>query len=283
MKKALVTICLSALCMLMVSMSHAQVTTPAPSPWSKTEQMVGLTKVTVEYSRPSMKGRSIFGGLVPYDKAWRTGANSATKITFDKDVQVGGNDVKAGSYAVITKPGMDSWKVMFYPYAGGSWGSYLSSDVEPVTVTGETASMGDIKVESFEISFNDLTNDGANLYMFWDNTAVWVPIAVHTDKEVMASIDKTMAGPSAGDYYGAANYLAAKGEDLEKALKWMNKSIDMGNKRFWTLRAKSLLQAKMGDKAGAVETAKESLEMAKEAGNDDYIKMNTESIKEWSM
>ena len=283
MKKALVTICLSALCMLMVSTMSAQVTTPAPSPAAKVEQMVGLTKVTIEYSRPGKKGRDIFGGLVPFDQPWRTGANAATKITFDKDLQVGGKDVKAGSYAVLTKPGKSSWEVMMFPYAGGNWGSYLNSDVEPTTVTAEVGDMGDVVIESFEISLNDITHSGANLYFFWDKTVAWLPLAVHTDKEVMASIESTMAGPSAGDYYSAATYLASTDQDLDKALKYMNKSIDMGNKRFWVLRAKSLLQAKMGDKAGALESAKMSLEMAKEADNKDYIRMNEASIKEWSM
>lgn len=283
MKKALVTICISALCMLMLGTANAQVTTPAPSPSQKVEQMVGLTKVTLEYSRPSMKGRQIFGGLVPYDKEWRTGANQATKITFGDDVTFGGQDVKKGSYAVITKPGMSSWQVMLYPHASGSWSSYLSSDVEPIVASAQVGNMGDVKSESFTMMINDLTNHGANLYMIWDNVAAMVPIGVKTSETVEASIEKTMAGPSAGDYYAAANYYAGEGKNLEQALEWMNKSIDMGNKRFWTLRAKSLLQAKMGDKAGAVETAKMSLEMAKEAGNDDYIKMNTESIKEWSM
>lgn len=282
MKKAFLTTCLSALCMLVAFSLSAQVKTPAPSPWSKTEQMVGLTKVTVEYSRPSIKGRTIFGDLVPYDKPWRTGANQATKITFDNDVMVGGKDVKAGTYAMITKPGMSNWQIMLYPHESGSWSSYLEGDVDPISVTAHTVKMNE-QIESFMIAFDNLKNGGADLMLGWANTIAMVPIAVHTAKEVEASIEKTMAGPSAGDYYAAANYYAGEGKNLEQALKWMNKSIDMGNKRFWTLRAKSLLQAKMGDKAGAIMTAKESLEMAKEAGNEDYIKMNTESIAKWSM
>ena len=220
---------------------------------------------------------------MPYDKAWRTGANQATKLTFDADVMFGGKEVKAGSYAMITKPGASSWSVMLYPHESNSVGSYMDTDVEPITVSAQSESMGDVRSESFVILFNDLTNNGANLYMIWDNTAAMVPIGVHTSKVVEAAIEKTMAGPSAGDYYAAANYYAGEGKNLEQAMEWMNKSMDMGNKRFWTLRAKSLLQAKMGDKAGAIMTAKESLEMAKEAGNDDYIKMNTESIAKWGM
>ncbi len=283
MKKAFLMTCLSALCLLLVTSANAQIQTPAPSPWSKTEQMVGLTKVTVEYSRPSMKGRTIFGDLVPYDKAWRTGANQATKITFDDDVKVGGKDVKAGSYAMLTKPGMSSWSVMLYPHTANGVGAYMDTDVEPITVSAETANMGEIKSESFMIMFNDLTASGCNLYMVWDNTIASLPISLNTSEVVEAQIEKVMAGPSAGDYYAAANYYASADKNLEQAMEWMNKSIEMGNKRFWTLRAKSLLQAKMGDKAGAIMTAKESLEMAKEAENDDYIKMNTESIAKWSM
>ncbi|MDH3648676.1 MAG: DUF2911 domain-containing protein [Saprospiraceae bacterium] len=280
MKRIIFTCCMFAFAMT-ASNVVAQVQTPAPSPSCKTEQMVGLTKITVDYSRPGVKEREIFGGLVPYGETWRTGANAATKITFDKDVKLGGQEVKGGSYAMFTKPGQAEWNFMLYPYESGNPGSYAESDVEPIMFTGESQSMGDIQVESFMIMFDQLRSGSATMILAWDNTAVGVPVEVHTDRDVQASIESTLAGPSMGDYYASASYYHSEGKDLEKALKWINKSIQMGNERFWVLRTKSLIQAGLGDKAGAISSAKKSLELAKEAGNNDYIRMNEASIKEW--
>ena len=261
---------------------QAQIQTPAPSPGAKVEQKIGLVDVTVEYSRPSKKGRVIFGDLVPYDAVWRTGANSATKITFSDDVVFGGAQVKKGSYALMTKPGMKTWSVMLYPHTSTSFGSYLESDVQPITITTESYMMPEgVNVESFMMGFDNLSNHGGDLYMLWDKTYVPVTIKVNTDKAVEASITKVMAGPSAGDYFSAAAYYLAEKKDLNKALEWINKSISMDNEKFWVLRQKSLIQAEMGDKAGAIATATRSLELAREAQSNDYIKMNEESIAMW--
>lgn len=261
---------------------QAQIQTPSPSPAGKVEQKVGLVDVVVEYSRPSMKGRKIYGDLVPFDAPWRTGANAATKVTFSDDVMVGGAEVKKGSYALITKPGMKKWTVMLYPHTGTNWGSYLESDVTPVTVTAEAYQMpAGVSVESFMMGFDNLTNSSADLYMLWESTYVPVTIKTNTDKTVEASIAKVMAGPSAGDYFSAASYYWSEKKDLPKALEWINKSIAMDNEKFWVLRTKSLIQAELGDKKGAIETASKSLAMAKEADNKDYIKMNEESIAMW--
>jgi tetratricopeptide (TPR) repeat protein len=263
-------------------LSQAQIQTPAPSPGAKVEQRIGLVDVTVEYSRPSKKGRVIFGDLVPYDAVWRTGANAATKITFSDDVVFGGAEVKKGSYALMTKPGMKTWSVMLYPHTSANFGSYLESDVQPITVTTESYMMPEgVNVESFMMGFDNLTNSGGDLYMLWDKTYVPVSIKVSTDKAVEASIAKVMAGPSAGDYFSAAAYYLAEKKDLNKALEWINKSISMDNEKFWVLRQKSLIQAEMGDKAGAIATATRSLELAREAQSNDYIKMNEESIAMW--
>lgn len=265
------------------SFLQAQIQTPAPSPGAKVEQRIGLVDVVVEYSRPSMKGRKIFGGLVPYDEVWRTGANSATKITFSDDVMFGGAEVKKGSYALLTKPGMKSWTVMLYPHNNTSFSSYLEAGVAPTTsVMAEVYEMPKgVNVESFMMGFDNLTNSSGDLYMLWDNVYVPVEIKVNTDKAVQASIDKVMAGPGAGDYYSAASYYYSEKKNLPQALEWINKSIAMGNEKFWVLRTKSLIQAELGDKKGAIATAERSLQLAKEADNKDYIKMNEDSLMEW--
>src|SRR5688500_15466038 len=204
---------------------QAQIATPAPSPLGKVEQKVGLTDVTVEYSRPSKKGRVIFGDLVPYDQPWRTGANSATKITFSDDVNFGGVDIPKGSYAMLSKPGMKTWTFMLYPHTSGNWGSYLeAADAKPYMITTEAIVMpAGVNVESLMMGFDDLTTTSGNYYLLWDNVFVPIAIKTNTEKKVEDSIAKVMAGPSAGDYYSAANYYFYNGKDLNQALTWVNK------------------------------------------------------------
>jgi hypothetical protein len=261
---------------------NAQIDTPAPSPFSKIEQKVGLTDVTLEYSRPSMKGRTIFGDLVPYDKLWRLGANMNTKITFSDDVTVGSSTLKAGSYAIYAKPGQTNWEVIFYSDSnnGGLPQNWDETKVA-AKVTVETNALP-FDIETFTMSFDSLTSGSAVLGMFWANVYVGVEFKVPTDSKVSAAIEKTMKGPSAGDYYASAVYYADEGKDINQAKTWMDKAISMmETPRFWHLRQQSLIYAKAGDKKGAIEAAKKSLAGAKEAGNDDYVKMNTDSLKEW--
>ncbi|MCA0131867.1 DUF2911 domain-containing protein [Winogradskyella alexanderae] len=261
---------------------NAQIETPQPSPFTKIEQKVGLTDVTLEYSRPSMKGRKIFGDLVPFGKVWRTGANKNTMITFSDDVVIDGTTVKAGSYAIFVTPNQGSWNVMLYSDTN-NWGTPQNWDDSKVAVktTVETYEMP-MQVESLTIGIDDLTSSSAHIGFVWENTYAAVKFEVPTDAKVSASIDKVMSGPGAGDYYSAAVYNLTEGKDLNKAKEWMDKAMSMiETPGFWQLRQQSLLYAKLGDKKKAIETAKKSLEGAKQAGNEDYIKMNKESLKEW--
>ncbi len=264
--------------------AQAQINTPQPSPAAKIEQQVGLTDVTVTYSRPSMRGRTIFGDLVPYDKLWRTGANGYTLISFSDAVKIGGQDVEAGTYSIFTKPGKETWEVFFYTdtEGGGTPQNWEESKVAAkATVPVFMMPEGTI-IESFTITIDDLATNSANLGMMWENQYVAVKFEVPTDAAVMKDIDRVMAGPSANDYYAAALYYASEGKDINKAKEWIEKSMSMvETPRFWQLRQQSLIYAKAGDKKGAIAAAKKSLAGAKEAGNDDYIKMNTDSLKEW--
>ncbi|MBC2846208.1 DUF2911 domain-containing protein [Winogradskyella flava] len=261
---------------------NAQIETPQPSPFSKMEQKVGLTDVTLEYSRPSMKGRTIFGDLVPYGKMWRAGANKNTMVTFSDDVTVGGSELKAGSYAIFITPAEKSWEVVFYSDTN-NWGTPREWDDSKVAakVTAEVYDLP-MPIETYTISFDDLTSSSGVIGMMWEKAYVGVKFEVPTDKKVSASIDKTMAGPSANDYYAAAVYNLSEGKDLDKAKMWMDKAMSMlENPGFWQLRQQSLLYAKMGDKKNAIATAKKSLAGAEKAENADYIKMNKASLKEW--
>ena len=261
---------------------NAQIKTPQPSPAAKMEQVVGLTDVTVEYSRPGMKGRTIFGDLVPYGEVWRTGANANTKITFSDDVIIGGKELKKGTYALYTIPNATSWDVIFYSDAT-NWGNPAKWDESKVALKTNVAVVPmPNKIESFTITLDDLSNDSAVLGILWENTYVGVKFEVPTDKTTLKSIETAMAGPTKNDYFQAATYYHTTGKDLKQALEWMKKATAGEDPAFWYLRRMSLIQADLGDKAGAIATAKKSLAAAEKAGNADYIKMNKESIEEWS-
>ncbi len=262
---------------------NAQITTPDASPASKIEQKVGLTDVTVEYSRPSKKGREIFGNLVPFDVLWRTGANKNTTISFSDAVTINGSTLKAGTYAVFAKPGKENWEVFFYSNTE-NWGTPKTWDeslvVAKATVAAYTLPMA---VESFTITIDDLTNNGASLGILWDKTMVNVPFTVPTDSKAIKSIEAVMNGPSANDYYAAASYYYESGKDLKQAQEWIAKAVSMNDKAFWMSRKQSLIYAKQGDNKNAIAAAKRSLAAAKAANNAGYIKMNTESLAEWGV
>jgi hypothetical protein len=263
--------------------TEAQVKTPQPSPKSTLTQIVGLTTVEVVYSRPSAKGRDVFNNLVPFGKLWRTGANENTTISFSDDVVIDGKTLPKGKYALFTTPKADSWEIFFYKTTD-NWGNPETWDETKVALKTTVKSEHiDRNVESFTIGISNLDNNFAHLELSWEKTIVAIKFEVPTSKTAMASIDKVLAGPAAGDYFSSAQYLLNSNGDMTKALTYINKALDMNkDKPFWYTRLKSLIQAKQGDKSGAIETAKISLAAAEAAKNQDYVKMNKESIAEWS-
>lgn len=279
MKKLL----LLAIAVVVAQVADAQVQTPQPSPLSKVEQKVGLTDVTLEYSRPGVKGRKIFGGLESYDKIWRTGANKNTIITFSDPVTIEGKQLAAGSYAIFTKPGKENWEVYFYSDTN-NWGVPQEWDTSKVaaSVTVQAHEVP-FNVETFTIDINSITNNGAAIEFIWETTYLAVPFEVPTDNKVLASINDTLNGsPTAQDYFNAAVYFSQENKDIKQAKEWVDKAISMSEKpAFWQLRHQSLIYAKAGDKKGAIEIAKKSLQASKDAGNEQYVKFNEESLKEW--
>ncbi len=262
---------------------YSQIETPQPSPFAKLEQKVGLTDITLEYSRPSMRDRTIFGDLVPYGKLWRTGANANTKITFSDDVRVDGQTLEAGSYAIYTIPNEESWDVIFYTDTK-NWGTPQTWDDAKVAAKIKVKSYPlPFDVQTFTLDINNLTNGGATIDLIWEKTYLGIPFTVPTDNKVLASINDVMSGtPTAKDYYAAAVYYSEENKNIERAKEWIDKAMSMTEKpAYWQLRQQSLIYAKSGNKMEAVEIAKKSLEGAKEAGNADYVKMNEDSIKEW--
>ena len=282
MKKILVATAL----FLSILPAFSQVKTPQASPKAEVNQTVGLTDVEIEYSRPSAKGRTIFGDLVPFGKLWRAGANANSTISFSEDVMIDGKTLKKGKYALFITPKADNWEIVFYDDTS-NWGTPEKWDDAKVALKANAKpEMMNRYVESFTISINNIDNDFAHLEFSWEKTIVALKFEVPTNKAAIASIEKALAGPTAGDYFSSAQYLFQSNSDMNKALEYANKATGMTaagkDTPFWYLRLKSLIQAKVGDKKGAIETAKMSLAGAEKAGNADYVKMNKDSMTEWS-
>jgi len=273
-----------ALALVITTLSvEAQLKAPAASPKAIVDQVVGLTDIGLEYSRPSAKGRTIFGDLVPFGKIWRTGANENTIISFSEDVVIGGKTLKKGKYSLYTMPKADTWDIIFYT-ATDNWGNPTTWDDSKVALKATaTPEQLNRPVETFTIAINHLDNNFAHLEISWENTLVALKIEVPTQKTTLANIEKVLAGPTAADYNAAAQFYYQSNGDLNKALTYVNKALELSkDKPFWIYRQKSLIQAKLGDKKGAIETAKLSLAAATEAKNADYVKMNSDSIIEWN-
>lgn len=264
------------------TVTFAQLRTPAASPAAKLMQTVGLTEVTVEYSRPATRGRAIFGGqeaLEQYGDIWRTGANAATKVTFSKPVNIANTELKAGAYAILSVPGEKEWKVMFYTFGASDFTSYVDKTPD-ATATVSSATLSHT-VESFTIDVNNISNDGATLDIMWENTLVSVPFSVHTDKEVMATFQRMMDGPSVNEYYAMGNYMFETGKDLETALEYVRKSTQGENARYWSVHREALILGALGRYEEAIATAKKSMELAKAANSSDYMLLNEKAIKAW--
>lgn len=251
--------------------------TPAPSSSQTIKQGFALGEITVEYSRPSAKGRVIYGDLVPFGKTWRTGANASTKITFTEDVKVEGKDVKAGTYAIYSVPNKETWDVMLYSdfTLNGNTANYKAeNEVLRVTVKPTTLSNN---VETFTINLADVSANAITLELLWEKTRVPVKITAEIDAKIMKNIETTMAA-DARPYFQAASYYYENGKDLNQALTWVNKAVEQNPKAFWVMMLKARIELKLNDKTSAIATAEKTIALAKEASNDDYVKMGEKLI-----
>ena len=222
--------------------TEAQVKTPQASPKSTITQIVGLTNVEIVYSRPSAKGRDVFNNLVPFGKLWRTGANENTMITFSDDVVIDGKTLAKGKYALFTTPRADNWEIIFYSDTN-NWGNPENWNETKVALrTTAKPEMLGRNVESFTIGINNLDNNFAHLEISWEKTLVAIKFEVPTQKTATASIEKVLAGPTAGDYYASAQYLFQSNGDASKALTYIDKALEMSkDKPFYYFRLKSLI------------------------------------------
>ncbi|GAA4315887.1 DUF2911 domain-containing protein [Nibribacter koreensis] len=276
-------VCAMAMVLLGTGAS-AQIKMPAASPSATVKQAVGLGEVTVEYSRPSMKGRKIMGDIVPYNgKVWRTGANASTKITFSEEVMLEGNKVPAGQYALYTIPGEKEWTVIIHKNLKhwGDGGENYKQEEDQVRFKVKTKELDD-KVETFTIGFNDLTNNGATLQIMWEKTLVPVKITTDVDSKVMAQIqEKVINGTDVkpGMYAAAANYYSDNNKDMKQALAWMKKANEK-DPLFYNMHYQAKMQMKLKDYKGARASAEKSLELSKQAKNADYVAMNEKLLAE---
>ena len=274
---------LLCLCLLISFNISSQIQTPAPSPATKVQQTIGLTDVTLEYARPSVRNRVVFGNLVPYDKIWRTGANENSVITFSTSVKIGDADVPAGKYSIYTVPNKDSWEFILYSDYN-NWGLPSDWDENKVVIRqGFTPIKLEYKMETFKFAFDDLTNNSFTLGVTWGYFYLPVEIKLPTTNIVMSSIEEVLKNPTSSDLYKAAVYLLQENRDLRMAKEWMNQAITMmDNPRFYHLRQQSLIYAALKDYKMAIKVAQASLEKSIVAGNSDYEKMNQDSISIWS-
>ena len=285
--------------LLLAGAAQAQINTPAPSPTSTITQRVGLTDVTITYSRPSLRGRKAFGKnedkvIVAYGQRWRTGANSTTSIKFSDDVTVEGQKVSAGEYGLYTIPDKNEWTVVLNKSTkmGANVAGFKDDEnvasfkVKPYLLPGYVAAniaaseLG--RVETFTMNFADLTPATANVEMEWENTGVKFKVMTDVDTQVMAQINEKVlknATPAPGDLAAAAVYYIDNNRDDKQALTWLKKA-NSTDPKFWNLLTQAKLEMKMKDKKAAIATAEQSKKLAMAAKNDDYVKMNDELIAE---
>jgi len=245
---------------------------PQASSAQTIKQEFGLGEITVNYSRPNVKGRKVFGGLEPYGKVWRTGANSATVITFTEEVNLEGNKVPAGEYALFTIPDTKEWTIILNKTTK-QWGAYeykqaddfLRFKIKP----GKTAQ----PVETFTIQFANVTPSTADLHLMWERTDLDLHLSADNDSRIMANIETAMNSEKK-PYFAAAQYYYENGKDLNKALEWINEAEKTNTKAPYFKLWKARIQLKMGNKAAAAATAQEGVSLAKEQKNDEYIKLN---------
>lgn len=274
---------------LISTMAFSQINVPLPSPPGSVSSQVGITDVTIDYFRPKVKGRKIFGPgsdyLQPYGNIWRTGANSGSKLTLSTEATIAGQKVEAGEYLIFTIPGKDEWSFMLYSdlSIGGNVAAY-DKEKEVLRTTVEPMSL-DNPVETLTFNISDISADNkqAKIQMSWADVSIKVPMEVDFHDAVMKEISaKTQVNP--GNYTAAASYYLQAGEDLGQALEWMNKylSMDGNDGHFWHIHTKAKILAKMGKKKEAMEAAKESMEKAENYPNGDfgYIKRNKDLIAE---
>lgn len=260
--------------------AFSQINMPAPSPTEFIRQDFGLSTIELTYSRPSLKGRNVFGSVVIFDSLWRTGANGATKITFNDPVEILGHQVDSGSYAIYTIPHKNGdWTFIINKGFdnGGVVGYKRSEDVLRENVKSIKTSQ---KTENFTMQFSNIKPESCDLSLMWDNLIVNVPIKVNIKDKIRAQIETALSSDKK-PYWQAAQFYNEYDNNKTKALEMIDNAINKSEKPpFYMVYYKAKIQKEMGDKRNAMATAKQSLELSKEAGSSDYVLLNQKLMKE---
>ena len=273
MKKLSFSILFGCLCLAM----NAQVKMPQPSPTQTIIQDFAMGNIELTYSRPGAKGRKIFGDLVPFNKLWRTGANAATLITFTEPVELRGKKVDSGSYALYTIPGAEFWEIILNKGVK-NWGieGYKESD-DVIRIRVEPIKM-ETKLETFTMQFAEVKPESCELHIMWEKTAIAIPITANIKEKLRTQLDAAMQTDKK-PYWQAAQFYNEYEKNSVKALENVTKALESTPGAYWMWVYKAKIQKDMGDKAGALVSAKRSLELATKDKNEDYIKINEELIK----
>lgn len=262
--------------------AQGQLKLPALSPTAKISQDFSVSNIEISYSRPSIRGRKIFGELVPYGKVWRTGANAATKIKIGEDLEIAGQKVKAGEYALYTIPNKDRWEVILN-LGTGNWGTdgYAASD--DVARFYVKPSMMETVCQTFTIDITDITFTTCKIELTWDRTKIIIPVTAHNNEAVAANIDKAINHPPTIPYFAAANYYFESNQKLDEASMYVNKALQQDPKAYYMWYLKARIEKQLGHKEEAIAAAKKSMETAKGSANEgEYMRNNQKLIDDVS-
>ena len=261
--------------------TYSQIKSPQASPTGVISQTVGVSKISVEYSRPGAKNREIFGGLVPYGKVWRTGANKATKITFEENTVFGGKKVKKGDYSLFTVPGKEAWNILLNSETE-LWGTGdYKEENEVCNITLKPVKTEDF-TETFTIEFGAFNSFEAEMILKWANTKVVIPVKSMSKKKIEKQyLDLLVEGPSANSYYNGARFFLENELDMNLALEWVNKAISKREDAFWMQYRKACILEKLDRDKEAIATAKDVIKIAKEKEDDyGYIRKSEKLIED---
>ncbi len=260
-----------------------QITHPRISPKTSLVQSVGLTEVAISYSRPSARGRKVFGGIVPFGRIWRLGANESTHISFQDSVSIMGNKLPPRTYALYAIPEKDKWVVIFHKNLN-LWGDgrdLYDSNEDALRITVASNYFREF-IETFTIEMNCLTHDNGVLEIYWENTRIGIPLVWNVQKKMMEEIQKQITeNPTAQTFYEAARYYQEADIRPEEALLYLDKSEQIGGEKYFISRIRSLVLASLNKYSKAISEAERSLSMAESQGKDEFVRMNAENIRKW--
>lgn len=255
-----------------VSTQGQSLRVPAPSTTQTVKQEFGLGSIELSYSRPNMRGRNIFGDLVPFGAVWRTGANNATTLTFSDEVNIGGTKIPAGKYGLLSIPGASEWTIIISKQTDVTSPSAYQQNMDVVRMTVPAVSLP-FTIESFMITFEKIRTNELELMILWDQTMVSFPIKADIDNKIMTQIDNLINNDTK-PYYNAAMYYMDNGKDLNKASLWLEEATKQTPNAYWVWYQKARCLSMIGKKAEAKVASNKSLELAKAAKNPDYVTLN---------